>query len=171
MSVSREQEGISWLEHVLKFQGLTTSVTSHLVEDASGSSCWLTIDEANLSEVETESLIGDRGNVLDSIQYLANTLLNLGKAESDQQAYTIELAGYRARRRQELEALAAHAAEEARASGQEFEITSLSSAERRQVHHFLNASYEGLETFSRGKEPDRRLVVRLAQPDNADDEP
>jgi spoIIIJ-associated protein len=96
--------------------------------------------------------------VLDSIQYLANTTLNLGKAAEDQQAFTIELGGYRARRLEELQAIAAEAAETVMANGQEFEIKSLSSAERRQVHHFLK-DYEGLETFSRGKEPDRRLVV------------
>ena len=52
------------------------------------------------------------------------------------------------------------AAEQVLASEREFEIKGLSSAERRQVHHFLKA-HGGLATFSRGKEPDRRLVVSL----------
>jgi spoIIIJ-associated protein len=41
-------------------------------------------------------------------------------------------------------------------------MAALSAAERRQVHTYLK-DYEDLETYSRGKEPDRRLVVRLAQ--------
>ncbi|NEQ25399.1 MAG: RNA-binding protein, partial [Microcoleus sp. SIO2G3] len=40
--------------------------------------------------------------------------------------------------------------------------SSLSAAERRQVHTLFQ-SYEDLETFSQGTEPDRRLVVRRLQ--------
>jgi spoIIIJ-associated protein len=39
-------------------------------------------------------------------------------------------------------------------------MTSLSAAERRQIHTFLKECVD-LETESRGEEPDRRLVVRL----------
>lgn len=56
--------------------------------------------------------------------------------------------------------MAAEAADQVLASGEEYELKGLSSAERRQLHHFLKAK-EGLSTFSRGKEPDRRLVVCL----------
>jgi spoIIIJ-associated protein len=97
--------------------------------------------------------------VLDAIQYLANSILNLGQGESQQAAYTIELDGYRARRQAELQALATNAAQRVRETGEEFEMKSLSSAERRQVHTFLKEC-DDLETMSRGQEPDRRLVVR-----------
>lgn len=162
MSEQLQAAGVTWLEGLLSFQGLETRVSHQLVEDDAGSSCWLIIDESPFSAAQIEGIIGPRGAVLDSIQYLANTLLNLGKDSEEQQAFTIELAGYRQRRQAELQALATEAAEQAQATGQEFEIRDLSSAERRQVHHLLK-SYEGLETFSRGKEPDRRLVVRQAE--------
>ncbi|MBD2259787.1 R3H domain-containing nucleic acid-binding protein [Pseudanabaena sp. FACHB-2040] len=161
MNEQSQAAGVSWLESLLSFQGLEATVSPQLVEDAAGSSCWLVIDETHLSQAQVEGLIGPRGATLDSMQYLANTLLNLGKDTDGQQAFTIELAGYRARRQAELEAIAAQAAEQAQATGKEFEIRDLSSAERRQVHHFLKI-HEGLETFSRGREPDRRLVVRQA---------
>lgn len=162
MNEQLRDSGVRWLEKLLTLQGVKATVTSQLVEDDSGSSCWLIIDESQLSEAQVETLIGHHGSVLDSIQYLANTLLNLGKSAEDQQAFTIELGGYRERRKAELQAIAAHAAEQAQLTGKEFEICELSSAERRQVHHFLKG-YEGIETFSRGKEPDRRLVVRQAE--------
>jgi spoIIIJ-associated protein len=40
----------------------------------------------------------------------------------------------------------------------------MSSAERRQMHTFFDTdpSYRDLATSSRGQEPDRRMVVRLA---------
>jgi spoIIIJ-associated protein len=153
--------GVDWLTALLAMQGLIAKVTAAMIEDEAGYSCWLTIDETSLSPEQVQVLIGEGGSVLDSIQYLANTTLNLGKAEGDQQAFTIELAGYRARRLQELKAMAAEAAEQVLATGKEYELKGLSSAERRQLHHFLKAQ-DGLTTFSRGKEPDRRLVVCLA---------
>ncbi len=73
---------------------------------------------------------------------------------------TPEQAGYRAKRLGELKAMALEAAEQVLASGQSYELKGLSSAERRQLHHVLKAQ-DGLSTFSRGKEPDRRLVVCL----------
>ncbi|MBW4459992.1 MAG: RNA-binding protein [Nodosilinea sp. WJT8-NPBG4] len=162
--------GVNWLTTLLTMQGLTSTVTAHPVEDESGESCWLTIAEDTLSPEQVQALIGDGGTVLDSIQYLANTTLNLGKEQAEQQAFTIELAGYRAKRLEELKAMAAEAAERVLASGEKYEIQGLSSAERRQMHHFL-AAHDGLSTFSRGREPDRRLVVCLAgqQDDEATD--
>ncbi|PSN15306.1 RNA-binding protein [filamentous cyanobacterium CCT1] len=153
--------GMNWLTSLLTMQGLTSTVSAHPVEDESGESCWLTIAEEPLSSEQVQALIGEGGAVLDSIQYLANTTLNLGKGKDEQQAFTIELAGYRAKRLEELKTMAADAAERVLASGEEYEMQGLSSAERRQMHHFL-AAHEGLATFSRGREPDRRLVVCLA---------
>lgn len=161
MATDAATAGVNWLTTLLTMQGLTSTVTAHPVEDESGESCWLTIAEAPLSPEQVQALIGDGGAVLDSIQYLANTTLNLGKSQEEQQAFTIELAGYRARRLEELKAMAADAAERVLASGEEFEMQGLSSAERRQMHHFMSA-HEGLATFSQGREPDRRLVVCLA---------
>lgn len=157
-----EQSGVDWLQSFLTLQGLPSRVIPSMHEDEFGNSCWLTIDDETLSAEQVDALLGTKGTVLDAIQYLANTTLNLGRSPDEQQPYTVELAGHRAKRQAELKSLAAEAAETALASGEEFEMMALSSAERRQVHHFLKA-YEGLETFSRGKEPDRRLVVRQLQ--------
>lgn len=157
-----EQSGIKWLESLLSFQGVSAQVSSSMHEDEFGASCWLTIDDSALAADHVKALLGEKGAVLDALQYLANTTLNLGRSPEEQQPYTIELAGHRAKRQAELKALAAEAAETAMSTGEEFEMISLSSAERRQVHHFLKA-YEGLETFSRGREPDRHLVVRQLQ--------
>ncbi|WOD39192.1 protein jag [Nodosilinea sp. E11] len=158
MATDAATAGVNWLTTLLTMQGLTSTVSAHQVEDESGQSCWLTIAEAPLSTEQIQALIGDGGAVLDSIQYLANTTLNLGKEQDEQQAFTIELAGYRAKRLEELKAMAADAAERVLASGEEYEMQGLSSAERRQMHHFVGA-HAGLATFSRGREPDRRLVV------------
>lgn len=159
-----QQRGQQWLKEFLQFAGLPASVASEMRETFSETSCWLTIDHSTLETAQVESLIGPDGAVLDSIQYLANSILNLGQEESQQGAYTIELAGYRERRQQELLRLAEQAAEQVRQTSQEYEIKSLSSAERRQIHTILKDSAD-LETYSRGQEPDRRLVIRQVKPD------
>ncbi|MEM9119821.1 MAG: R3H domain-containing nucleic acid-binding protein [Cyanobacteria bacterium P01_F01_bin.56] len=153
--------GVEWLESLLKYQGLEAQVAANMTDDEFGASCWLTIQDEGLSAEQINFLIGEKGHSLDALQYLANTTLNLERSPEEQQPYTIELAGHRAKRKAELVALATEAAETAQSTGEEFEIKDLSSAERRQVHHFLG-TYENLETFSRGREPDRRLVVRQA---------
>lgn len=159
-----QQRGQEWLEGFLKLASLPAPVTTDMRETFSETSCWLTIDHSALQSDQIESLIGAEGAVLDSIQYLANSILNLGQTGELQGAYTLELAGYRERRQQELLKLAEHAAEQVRQTSAEYEIKSLSSAERRQIHTILKDSTD-LETFSRGQEPDRRLVVQPVQPD------
>lgn len=155
------QRGQQWLEALLQLAGLTSTVTVALNSIAE-ESCWLTINEASLLPEQVQILIGADGCVLDSIQYLTNAILNLSQEREQQTAFTVELAGYRLRRYAELQEIAEQSAAAVRELGEEFELKSLSSAERRQVHTMLKA-YEDLETFSRGQEPDRRLVIRLLQ--------
>ena len=160
MGEQQDQSGIQWLSQLLEHQGIKTTVTGeHVDDDLDDSSFWLTIEDSALNQSQIDGLLGERGRVLDAIQYLANTVLNIGQEPDAQQSYTIELKGYRQARRDELKAIAERAAEAALSTGGEHEVADLSSAERRQVHTFLK-TYTGLETFSRGREPDRRLVVR-----------
>ncbi|MFB2923751.1 MULTISPECIES: protein jag [Aerosakkonema] len=167
MTDSRMQRGQKWLEELLRLMKIPAKVKPEkqekLVdneEEPESDSYWLTIDETNLTPAQIQILIGAEGTTLDAIQYLANATLNLGQAHEEQAAYTIELNGYRVRRQAELRALAEYAVQQVRSNGQEFEMKSLSSAERRQIHTFLK-EFSDLESYSRGKEPDRRLVVRL----------
>ena len=156
MNESQMQQGQQWLEELLKLARIPSTVETQQQEDC----CWLTIDETNLSPEQVEIIVGPNGTVLDAIQYLCNTVLNINSDREEPIAYTVELNGYRIRRENELRMMAQEAAEQVRAGGGEFELKSLSSAERRQVHNFLSEC-EDLETYSRGQEPDRRLVVRL----------
>lgn len=149
------ERGQQWLNELLRLAAIASEVNGEWETD----SWWLTIDDANLTPEQVEILIGSKGEVLDAIQYLANTIGNIGERTDEQTAYTIELNGYRSRRQEELRSMATQAAEQAIESGDEIELKELSSAERRQIHNFLK-EYPELETYSRGQEPDRRLVVR-----------
>lgn len=162
------QRGQQWVKSLLQLINVSADVRSESQQNfvdgdfLESDSYWLMIDETNLMPEQIQVLIGPQGTVLDAIQYLANASLNLNQTEEQQASYTVELNGYRVRRQAEFSAIAQSAAIEARGSGKEVEIKSLSSAERRQVHTFLK-DFQDLETFSRGKEPHRHLVVRQIQ--------
>ncbi len=166
MTDSAMERGQQWLKTLLQLAGIPADVKAEVESNSSArkpgeepvDSYWLTIDETNLSAEQIETLIGSHGEVIDGIQYLANASLNLSQNEP-LGFYIIELNGYRAKRQAELKIIALEAAEQVLASAEELEIKSLSSAERRQIHTILQ-DYPELETFSRGKEPHRHLVVR-----------
>ncbi|HEY9845153.1 MAG TPA: R3H domain-containing nucleic acid-binding protein [Candidatus Caenarcaniphilales bacterium] len=167
MSSQHLERGRQWLAELLHLAGFSTVVKveqpapthDFLVET---DSCWLTIDADHLTSEQAQNLLGAQGVTLDAVQYLANATLNLRQAQEQQGTYTIELAGYRAQRQLELQARVEQAAAQVRQTKAEFEIPNLSAAERRLVHTVLKASPD-LETFSRGQEPERLLVIRLIQ--------
>jgi spoIIIJ-associated protein len=151
--------GKQWLERVTNLAGIVASISAEVKETFDEKSCWLTIDDTALTPSQIDALIGERGHVIDALQYLANATLNIGVPESEQGAYTIDLAGYRGDRHRELERIAEVALAAVHSTGEEYEIPGLSAAERRQMHHLLKTSGD-VETISRGQEPDRRLVLR-----------
>ncbi|MGB6297278.1 MAG: R3H domain-containing nucleic acid-binding protein [Rivularia sp. (in: cyanobacteria)] len=168
MSDTRMQRGEQWLTKLLQLSGFSAEIKSDKEENTLGekdplslNSYWLTIDESNLTENQIQTLIGRDGKVLDAIQYLANSILNLNQETEDQASYTVELNGYRVTRLAQISDMIEEVIDQVRNTGQEVEVKSLSSAERRQVHTLLKG-FEDLESFSQGKEPHRHLVVRPA---------
>ena len=158
------QRGKAWLEELLSLMGLSSQVKIE-EKDAREMSAgiWLIIDEQTFSPEQIQSFLGEKGTGIDAIQYLANTLLHLADESDNQQTFIVELAGYRSRRQAELLELTTEVSQKVKAGGFPVEMTSLSAAERRQIHAFLQNDPD-LETESQGQEPDRRLVVRLRVP-------
>ncbi len=147
--------GQQWLEQLLALMAINTQVMGQKVGDNHD---WLEIDSQPLEPEHSQALIGKNGATLDAIQFLLNTQMNL-ESELQEQAYTVEHASYRSQRHTELVAMAQQAVAAVRATGQEFVFEPLrSSAERRQLHMMLGGEVD-LHTFSRGKEPDRYLVL------------
>jgi len=165
MESKQAARGQQWLQDLLRFAGVNTTVSLQVTTVTGEESHWLVIDPAQLSSEQTSALTGPNGTVLDSIQYLTNAILNLGQPEANQGGFTVELNGYRLRRYAELKAMADQAAAAVRATGEAYELKSLSAAERRQVHTILK-EFKDLATFSRGQEPDRRLVISRSKPES-----
>lgn len=159
-------QGQIWLTSLLNQMGIEATVSAELREsltigmedhehDREG---WLTIAADSLSPEAIQTLIGTKGEVLDSIQYLTSLMVNLQTDAGIKMPFTVDINHYRDRRLAELREMAEEAVKQARFSRLEQEILSLSSAERRQIHSLLK-DFDDIETYSRGKEPDRRLVV------------
>ena len=155
------QSGKEWLEQLLDLMYLEAEVNTEGFETvtADSDSNWLNIDAGNFTSEQKDKLIGNKGESIDAIQYLVNTIINLDADPQEQSSFVIELDGYRVRRNQELAALTQEAIDKAKETGQEVEIPNLSSAERKQIHSLLEG-VEGLKSESRGQEPNRNLVVQ-----------
>ena len=102
-------------------------------------------------------LIGRHGQTIDAIQYLANAAMYRGQVE-ERKEVVVDAAGYRARRRASLEALAVRSAERALSDGEEIELDPMTAVERKLVHERLKET-PGVRTLSEGAEPYRYVVI------------
>jgi spoIIIJ-associated protein len=152
--------GQEWLEQLLTLMGVAAVVKTEGFETVSADSDfnWLSISADDLTETQKQQLIGNKGESIDAIQYLTNTILNLDTDPEVQSSFVVELDGYRVQRNQELATLTQDAIAQVQSTGEEVAIPGLSSAERKQIHSLLEGS-EGLSSESRGQEPNRQLVI------------
>jgi spoIIIJ-associated protein len=102
-------------------------------------------------------LVGDEGEVLDALQEL--TRLAVAQATGERSRLMLDVAGHRARRREELTQVAHDAVARVRASGEDERLDPMTPFERKVVHDAVAA--EGLVSESEGEEPHRRVVVRV----------
>jgi spoIIIJ-associated protein len=102
-------------------------------------------------------LIGRHGQTIDSIQYLVNAIVYRTYGDARKEV-VVDAAGYRERRREQLEALAVRSAEQALRELDRVELEPMTAVERKIVHLCL-ADYDGVETSSEGTEPNRYVVV------------
>jgi spoIIIJ-associated protein len=157
---SQLSSGKEWLEQLLTLMGVAAVVETEGFETVSADSDfnWLSIGADDLTETQKQQLIGHKGESIDAIQYLTNTILNLDADPEVQSSFVIELDGYRVQRNQELAKLTQDAIAQVQSTGEAVAIPGLSSAERKQIHSLLEGS-AGLTSESRGQEPDRQLVI------------
>jgi spoIIIJ-associated protein len=105
---------------------------------------------------DAEALVGDQGRTIDAIQHLAYRTAFAGA--SPPKAVVVDAAGYRARRAAALRAAADQAVEAAVSQRRPVALEPMNAIERKLVHEHLRGR-RGVETYSEGEEPERRLVV------------
>jgi spoIIIJ-associated protein len=103
-------------------------------------------------------LVGQSGEVLEALQEL--TRLAVQARTGDRSRLMLDVAGHRARRREQLVVRAQEAIGQVRDSGEPLRLEAMNPFERKIVHDAVAAA--GLSSSSEGVEPDRRIVVRPA---------
>ena len=106
-----------------------------------------------------QPLVGQRGATLEALQEL--TRLAIFRATGSPSRLLLDIGGYRASRRKELAAVARNAVEKVKEHGDPVRLEPMSAFERKCVHDVVNA-ITGVQSESEGVEPNRRIVVRVA---------
>ena len=139
-----------FLSKLLSSMGI--SATNHIKKDSTS----LFVEVKDITPSDMGILIGKRGNTLDSIQYLLSLVIN--KNREEYLKVVVDSEGYRQKREETLVRLANKMAEKARYSKNPVKLEPMNPYERRVIHSTLQA-FNGINTYSEGDEPYRRVVI------------
>lgn len=112
----------------------------------------------NLTGKNIGILIGRRGETLESLQYLTN--LAVQKKIQDRVRIILDMEGYRSRREETLVKLATRLYERVIKTNKSIVLEPMNPHERRIIHTALQ-NKNGIQTFSEGDEPYRKVVISL----------
>ncbi|REK53515.1 MAG: protein jag [Thermobacillus sp.] len=103
-------------------------------------------------------LIGRRGQTLDALQYLANIVAS--RSSRERVRIVLDAENFRERRRKTLEGLSERLAQRVVRTGKEIVLEPMTPQERKVIHTALQ-HHPKVKTFSKGDEPNRRVVITL----------
>lgn len=144
-----ENIAVPFLKDVTEKMGIELEFTPYKAND------YLFID---ISGKDTGTIIGKRGQTLDSIQYLTNLVLNKNKEEY--QRVILDAENYRTKREKTLEQLAHRLAGKVIRTGRTQKLEPMNPYERKIIHTALQDDSR-VTTRSEGKDPYRRVIVEL----------
>ena len=152
MSDKLEHEGdvaADFLEELLDIADLDGDIDI----DVDGDRATVSIVGGNL-----EHLVGVAGDVLDALQEL--TRLAVYRETGERSRLMLDVAGFRAARRAELENIGLEAVEKVKATDEPVSLDPMTPFERKVVHDVVSAA--GLISESEGVDAGRHIVVRPA---------
>lgn len=144
-----ENIAVPFLKDVTEKMGIELEFTPYKAND------YIFID---ISGKDTGTIIGKRGQTLDSIQYLTNLVLNKNKEEY--QRVILDAENYRTKREKTLEQLAHRLAGKVIRTGRTQKLEPMNPYERKIIHTALQDDSR-VTTRSEGKDPYRRVIVEL----------
>ncbi|HRR77175.1 MAG TPA: RNA-binding cell elongation regulator Jag/EloR [Ruminococcus sp.] len=115
----------------------------------------------NIESDNNGTIIGRRGETLDSLQYLCSIIAN--KGDKDYFRITIDCLGYRSKRKDTLEQLAAKVAKSVLRTGRSQPLEPMNPYERRVIHSAIS-NIEGVSSRSVGEEPYRKIIISSTNP-------
>lgn len=138
----------AYVQNIYREMGIETEIT--VMQTANGVRMEIS------SQNKSGTIIGRRGETLDSIQYLASILVN-----KDSETYCrllLDSNGYREKRRKTLEQLAEKIARSVLRTGRSTTLEPMNPYERRIIHSRI-AEIDGVTSRSVGEDPYRKVVV------------
>ncbi|MCM1528769.1 MAG: protein jag [Alistipes sp.] len=115
----------------------------------------------NIESDNNGTIIGRRGETLDSLQYLCSIIAN--KGDKDYFRITIDCLGYRSKRKETLIQLAAKVARSVTRTGRSQQLEPMNPYERRVIHSAIS-EIEGVSSRSVGEEPYRKIIISSTNP-------
>lgn len=113
-----------------------------------------------------EELIGKKGELLDSLQYLASLVSN--RLDREYFRISTDCNGFRERRKVQLEELAKKIALNVKKNGRSSSLEPMNPYERRIIHAAVS-EIEGVTSQSKGEEPYRKVIISSTTPRKYDD--
>lgn len=154
-SIHSEEEGdpyaaaVNFILDVGKSMGLEVKVDVQHTRDAT---------TLHIFGPDLGLMIGRRGQTLDSLQYLTNIVAN--RVSNSYIRIILDAENFRERRKKTLEELADRLAGRVIRSRKEVVLEPMSSQERKVIHAKLQ-DHRVVKTYSKGEEPNRRVVISL----------
>ena len=152
-----EEEGevaADYLEELLDIMDLDGDIVIDVENDRPSVAIVAEDANANLNR-----LVGEDGEVLEALQEL--TRLAVQTAMGDRSRLMLDVAGFRAERRAELQEVAAEAVALVKSSGKPVQLEPMNPFERKVCHDVVAAA--GLVSESAGSEPERCVVIYLPE--------
>lgn len=153
--LEQEREmAVKYVSEIIERMGVDAAV-SGLVNEADDVTGHRVV-EISVTGDDVRSLVGGRGETLDSLQYL--TRIMVGNDIRRRSNFMLDIGGFRSKRTQALQRLAERMADKAVESGKRVKLEPMSSYERRIIHMALRDDGR-VRTESAGEGRDRRVVV------------
>lgn len=146
-SLNEEADVEGYLLNILKNMGIEANLETEETEES------LNID---ISGEMMGVVIGRRGDTLDALQYLCSLVYN--KNRDEYVRVNLDTENYRAKREETLVNLAKKIAGTVSRTGRSITLEPMNPNERRIIHSTLQ-SYDYINTYSIGEDPNRKIVV------------
>lgn len=146
-----EHPAIDFLKEIIDKMGLNLSITAKTGTNS------IYVD---IKGKDSGTVIGKRGQTLDSIQYLTSLVVN--KDNDKYVRVVVDAENYRAKREKTLEQLANRLADKVVRTKKSVRLEPMNPYERKVIHATLQSN-PNVTTKSEGEEPYRRVIIELVK--------
>ena len=147
VELSKPQVAANYIKEVFSKMGY--EITVDIKQDENGA-------VLDISGDNVEEIIGKKGEVLDSLQYLSSLVCN--RVDREYYRIAIDCNGFREKRKAQLERLARKIGNNVKRSGRSAALEPMNPYERRIIHSVIT-DIEGVTSHSKGQEPYRKVII------------